>query len=187
MPEGQPPESSGIKAQLTMVTLVEELMEWNWWITERSAGMAVAGGAWARARLREHRLFRHWEAIPKKLMDNIAGNMPGQAEVVLGSGNTVVPISPVVMDMGSSSVVPKMSGTRKHGRGMQPVVGSGRFPQKVKDELMNEGENTRVLPLAVEAEELSLRTVPKSPQGEGSDGIENCIPARDMEDGRLVR
>ena len=45
---------------------------------------------------------------------------------------------------------------------MRPAGGNRRFPQRVKDELMDEGENTRVVPLSVEAEEFSLRTVPES-------------------------
>ena len=67
-----------------------------------------------------------------------------------------------------------MSGAGKHGRGMRPAGGNRWSPQRVKDELTVEGENigvvsgrpvvgenTRVVPLSVEAEEFSLRTVPK--------------------------
>ena len=41
---------------------------------------------------------------------------------------------------------------------MQPAGRNRRSPQKVKDELTDEGENTRVVPLSVEAEEFSLCT-----------------------------
>ena len=46
-----------------------------------------------------------------------------------------------------------MSGARRHGRGMRPAGGTRPFPPRVKDELTDEGENTRVVPLTVEAEE----------------------------------
>ena len=100
-----------------------------------------------------------------------------------------MPISPVGMDRGSSSVVPQVSGARKHGRGMQLARGNRRFPQRVKDELTDEGENTRVVPLSVEAEEFSLRTVPKIwiTTGEGSDGSENYIPSRKRHGGIVKR
>ena len=42
-----------------------------------------------------------------------------------------------------------------------------------------------MLPLSVEAEEFSHRTVPKIRilTGVGSDGIENCVPSREMQGG----
>ena len=109
-----------------------------------------------------------------------------------------MPVSPVGMGRGSSSVVPQVSGTRKHGRGMRPARGNRRSPQRAKDELTAEGENigvvlggpvvgenTRVVPLSLEAEEFSLRTVPKIriPTGEGSDGSGNCVPSRGCMEG----
>ena len=101
--------------------------------------------------------------------------LPGRTKVVLGSRNPIVPISLVGMDRGSSSVVPQVSGARKYGRGMRPVGGNRRFPQRVKDKLTEEGENTRMVPLSVDAKEFSLRTVPKIriSTGEGSDGSGN--------------
>ena len=64
----------------------------------------------------------------------------GRTNMVLGSGNPIVPISPVGMDGGSSSVVPQVSGARRHGRGMRPAEGNRWSPQRVKDELTDEGE-----------------------------------------------
>ena len=48
-------------------------------------------------------------------------------------------------------------------------------------------ENTGVMPLSVEAEEFSLRTVPKNrvPTGEGSDGSGNCVPSQEVH-GKVV-
>ena len=82
-----------------------------------------------------------------------------------------------------------MSGARKHGRGMRPAGGTRRFPQRVKDELTGEGDNTRVVPLSVEANEFSLRTVPKIriTTGEGSDGSGNFIPSRERHGGIVQR
>ena len=111
--------------------------------------------------------------------------LSGRTKMVLGSGNPIVPISPVGMDGGSSSVVPQVSGARKHGRGMWPAGGNRRFPQRAKDELTGEGENTRKVPLSVEAEEFSLRTVPKIriTTEEGSDGSGEYIPSRERHGG----
>ena len=62
---------------------------------------------------------------------------------------------------------------------MRPAGGNRRFPQRVKDKLMDEGENTRVVPLSVEVEEFSLMTVLKIriTTGEGSDGSGEYIPS----------
>ena len=62
----------------------------------------------------------------------------------------MVPIPPVEMGRGSSSVVSQVSGARRHGRGMRPAGGTRPFPQRIKNELTDEGENTRVVPLSVE-------------------------------------
>ena len=72
---------------------------------------------------------------------------------------------------------------------MWPAGGNRRFPQRVKDELTDEGENTRVVPLSVEAEEFSLRTVPKIriATGEGSDGSGNYVPSRQKHGGIAKR
>ena len=59
--------------------------------------------------------------------------LPGRTKVVLGIRNPIVPISPVGMDRGSSSVVPQVSGAQKHGRGMRPAGWNRRSPQRVKD------------------------------------------------------
>ena len=108
--------------------------------------------------------------------------------MVLGSDNPVVPIPPVEMVRGLSLVVPQGSGARIHGRGMRPAGGTRLFPQRVKDELTDEGENTRVGPLSVEAKEFSLRTVPRIrvTAGAGSDGGGNCVPSR-RRHGEIVR
>ena len=81
---------------------------------------------------------------------------------------------------------------------MWPAGGDRWSPQKVKDGqtdvrkniiVVSEGqvvrENTRVVPLSVEAEEFSVRTVPKTlvPTEEGSDGSGNCVPSREMHGG----
>ena len=49
--------------------------------------------------------------------------------------------------------------------------------------------NTRVVPLSVEAEEFSLRTVPIIwvPDGKGSDGSRNCVPSREIHRGVVGR
>ena len=109
--------------------------------------------------------------------------------MVLKNRNPIMPISPVGMDRGSSSVVPQISGTQKQGRGMRLAGGNSQFPQRAKDELMDEGENTRMVPLSVEAEEFSLRTVPKIriATGEGSDGSGNYIPSRERHGGIVKR
>ena len=68
---------------------------------------------------------------------------------------------------------------------MRPAGGNRRFPQRVKDELTGEGENTRKVPLSVEAEEFSLRTVPKIriTTEEGSDSSGKYIPSRERHGG----
>ena len=60
---------------------------------------------------------------------------------------------------------------------MWPAGGDRRSPQKVKDGQSDVSENNRVVPLSVEAEEFSLRTVPniRVPDGKGSDGSRNCV------------
>ena len=69
--------------------------------------------------------------------------------MVLGVGNPMVPIPPVEMGRGSASVVPQVSRARRHGRGLRPAGGTRHFPQRVMNELTDEGENTRVVPLPV--------------------------------------
>ena len=67
---------------------------------------------------------------------------------------------------------------------MRPAGGSRPFPQRVKNELTDEGENTEVRPLSVEAEEFSLRTGPKNrvTAGAGSDGGGTTFrPEQDLE------
>ena len=49
-------------------------------------------------------------------------------------------------------------GCRRHSRGMRPAGGIMPFPQRVKNELTDEGGNTNVRPISVEAEEFSLGT-----------------------------
>ena len=73
-----------------------------------------------------------------------------------------------------------MSRARRHRRGMRPAGGSRPFPQRVKNELTDEGGNTEVRPLSVEAEEFSLGTGPKNrvtPRA-GSDGGGDYLPSR---------
>ena len=103
--------------------------------------------------------------------------LPDRTEVVLGSGNPMVPIPPVELGRGSSSVVPQVSGAQRRGKGMRPAGGTKPFPQRVNNELTDEGESTRVVPLSVEAEEFSLRTVPKiRMRAEAvSDGGGDCV------------
>ena len=74
---------------------------------------------------------------------------------MLGSGNRLVPISPVEMDTGSWSVVPQRSRARKHRRGMRPAGGIRPVTPRVKDEPMDGAGKTHVIPLSVEAEESS--------------------------------
>ena len=85
---------------------------------------------------------------------------------------------------------------------MRPAGGDRRSPPKVKDGQSDVSDrmmvasdgpvvrgNNRVVPLSVEAEEFSLKTVPKNwvPTGEGSDGSENCVPSREMLEGVVGR
>ena len=97
----------------------------------------------------------------------------GRTEGVLGSGNPMVPISPVEMD-------PQGSEARRHRRGMRPAVGIRPVPQRVNNELTDEVGKTKVMPLSVEAEEFSLRTGPRRrvTAGAGSDGIGDYLPSR---------
>ena len=97
--------------------------------------------------------------------------------------------SPIRLDRGSLSVVPPVSGARKHGRGMRPAGGDRRSLQGGKDEHMVVREKIGVLPLSVEAEEFSVRTVPKIrvPTGEGSVGSGNCVPSRGVHGGVVGR
>ena len=50
-----------------------------------------------------------------------------RTEGVLGSGNPMVPVSPVGMDGGSLPVVPQVSGARRRGRGCGLLEGVGLF------------------------------------------------------------
>ena len=63
---------------------------------------------------------------------------------------------------------------------MRPAGGIRLFPQRVKNELTDEGGKTKVRPLSVEAEEFSLRTGPKNrvTAGEGSDGDGDYLPSQ---------
>ena len=92
----------------------------------------------------------------------------------------MVPVSPVGIDRGSLPVVPQVSGARRRGRGMRPAGGSRPFPQRVKNELTDEGGYTAVRPLSVEAEEFSLGSGPKDrvTVGAGSDGSRDFLPSR---------
>ena len=53
--------------------------------------------------------------------------LPGQTKVMLGSGNTIVPISSVGMDRGSSSVVPRCPELGNMGGGCGLPEGIGGF------------------------------------------------------------
>ena len=175
--EGQPPGSSGTKVQLTPAG---ELVD------RRDDGMAAAGGEWAWTRLGfEHAGFSTTEEPSRRSSWQDNRKLPVRAKVVLGNRNLIVPISPVGMGRGSSWVVPQVPGARKHGRGMRPARWDRRSPQRVKDDRMN----TKVVPLSVEAEEFSLRTVSKirMPTGVESDGSENCVPSREMHGGVVER
>ena len=63
---------------------------------------------------------------------------------------------------------------------MRPAGGIRLFPQRVKNELTDEGGKTKVRPLSVEAEEFSLRTGPKNrvTAGEGLDGGGDYLPSQ---------
>ena len=85
---------------------------------------------------------------------------------------------------------------------MRPARGDRRSPQRVKngqtdvrenitvasDEPVGR-ENTRVVHLSAEAEEFSLRTVPRIrvPTREGSDSSEHCVPSGEMHEGVVRR
>ena len=86
-----------------------------------------------------------------------------RAKSVLASRtrSPVVPDSPIGLDWGSSSVVPPVSGARKHGRGIWPAGWDRRSLQGGKDGHMVVRENIGAAPLSVEAVEFSVRTVPK--------------------------
>ena len=118
-----------------------------------------------------------------------------------------MPDSPIGMGGGSHSVVPPpppppVSGAWKNGRRMRPAGGNRRSSLKVKDGQSDVSDrmivasdgpvvrgNNRVVPLSVEAEEFSLKTVLKNrvPTGEGSDGSENCVPSLEMPEGIVGR
>ena len=186
--EGQAPGSSGTKVRLTpageMVVRGEASRHGS---CRWSMGLDTVGH---RARM----LFRHWAAIPHMFVDRITDScQSGQV-----SAGKQEPDSPIGMGRGSLSVVPPVPGARKHGRGMRPAVGDRPSPQNIEDGhtdvsdrlmVISDGlvvrENTRVVPLSIEAEAFSLKTVPKNrvPTGEGSDGSENCVPSQEMHEG----
>ena len=107
------------------------------------APLAAAGGARAGISLGgQSKTDRGWN--DRELLDRTEG--------VLGSGNRLVPISPVEMDGSSWSVVPSVSRARKNRRGMRPAGGIKPCPPRVKNE-PTEGEGkTHAIPLSVEAE-----------------------------------
>ena len=111
--------------------------------------------------------------------------LPVRAKSVLGSRSPTVPDSPIGLDRGSSSVVPPVFGARKYGRGMRPAGGDRQSLQGGKDGHMVVRENIEVVPLSVEAEEFSVRTVPKIrvPTGKGSVGSGNCLSSRGVHGG----
>ena len=137
---------------------------------------------------RTHRLFRYWGAIPRRIVDRMNGSY-WTTKGVLGSGNPMVPISPVEMDRGSLSVVPQVSGARIHRRGLRPTGGIRPVPQRVNNELTDEGGKSKVIPLSVEAEEFSLRTGPKSrvTAGTGSGGSGNNLPSQTGPENIVIR
>ena len=186
--EGQPPGSLGTKVRLTQAGEMEDQGEAGWHGSCRW-GLATAGH---RART----LFRRWGAIPLMFVGRITDSCrsgPGR-----GWEATTVPDPPIGMGGGPRSVGPPVSGARKNGRGMRPAGGDRRYPPKVRDGqsdvsdrmmIASDGPvgrgNNRVVPLSVEAEELSLKTVPKNrvPTGEESDSSEKCVPSREMHEG----
>ena len=114
----------------------------------------------------------HIETMPRndrELLDRTEG--------VLGSGNRLVPISPVERDGGSWSVAPPVSRARKNRRGMRPDGRIRPCPQRVKNELMDGEGKTHVIPLSVE---FSLKTESKSRVAtrSGSDGSVDDLPPR---------
>ena len=108
--------------------------------------------------------------------------LPDCTEVVLGGGNPMVPIPPVEMGRDSSSVVPQVSGARRHGRGMRPAGGTRPFPRRIKNELTDGGRTL---------EWCLFRWKPRSlPKirvraGAGSHGSGDCVPSR-RKDGEIV-
>ena len=108
----------------------------GWWFEEMSADLAVAGGTWTRTWLG----FEHTCISTTGECEQNKRKLPDLTE-------------------GSLSVVPQLCGARRHGRGMRPARGTRPSPHRVRDELMDEGENTRLVPLSVGAEEFSVRTV----------------------------
>ena len=152
--EGQPPGSSGNKVQLTPAGEMVDRGEAS------RHGSCRWGVDLDPVGLRARTVFYHWGAIPRKFVGRITDSCR--------SGPRWCWYSLVGLGRGSSSVVPPVSGARKHGRGMRPAGGDRRSPQKVKDGqvviiVVSDGqvvrENTRVVPLSVETEEFSLRTV----------------------------
>ena len=96
-----------------------------------------------------------WQlTVERKLLD--------RTEEVLGSGNRVVPISPVELDGAAWTVIPQKSGARKHRRGMWPAGGIRPVTPRVKDEPTDRAGKTLMIPLSVEAAEFSLKTGSKS-------------------------
>ena len=74
----------------------------------------------------------------------------------MGSGNRLVPISPVEMDGSSWSVVPPVSRARTNRRGMQPAGGIRPCPPRVKNEHKDGEGKTHAIPLLVEAEKCTF-------------------------------
>ena len=132
--------------------------------------------------------------------------LPVWTKVVLEKRNPIVPDSPIGMGRSSPSVVPPPSAPPppppETWRGMRPAGGDRRSPQRVRNGQTNVRENiivvsdepvvrenTRVVPLSVEAEEFSLGTVPsiRGPTGEGLDSSENGVPYGEMNEGVFRR
>ena len=160
---------------------------WDWMIRDRFIAAQRSCG-----------LRRHLDCVPPDTPSQDNRQLPVRAKSVPGSRSPIVPDSPIGMGRGLIVGGPPVSGARKHGRGMRPAGGDRRSAQKVKDGhtdvrekiivISDEPvvrENTGVVPLSVEAEEFSLRTVPKNrvPTGEGSDGSGNCVPSWEVHGG----
>ena len=96
----------------------------------------------------------------------------------------MVPVSPVGWTEALCRWSPWCLELGDIGGGCGLLEGLGHFHRRVNNELTDEGGNTKVRPLSVEAEEFSLRTGPKYrvTSGAGSEVVGTTFrPEQDLE------
>ena len=144
--EGQPPGSSGIKVQLTLVGELGDVRpcgSCRW-----SAGGDLNGP-------QTPSLFRPWEASSRQIVDSMIERVWTALKGCWEVGADWVRIHPIEMDGSSWSVVPPRSRARRNERGMRPAGGNGPCLPGLKKEPMAEEGRTDTRPISLEAEEFS--------------------------------